>query len=368
MVRTRYRIHASGTPVSRTTNIPVTPTRLPRTSRTQDLTNITPTILFPEINAIDDTAHYTNDDAVYIQTGLSTFTRFTRTPPNTNKNKNTNNENDGPYIGLKQLAHILGLHANKICALSYESSIKALQQYELARLIDPSNDYVNNEAITYEEMGRYDTAEQLYLEAIKYSDDILSMYNLADLYESGKCGNEKKYHAIRYYEMGADHNDPACITKSLLYWSKQDSSCFNVLKLGIYYVKLTQQEHGRSGFRYDTSEHNELMDFMNSHPTLLIIKRLEKVYECPLDELSKKAKKCLDVLCKSQSYLSYKNKMELFTRLNNVTQCPICYEEKINIDISCGHTFCGDCYARIYDSVCPLCRVPCSLNINSNIV
>ena len=346
MVRTRIQIGASGTPRSSSTNVPVTPPRLQRTNGTRDLTNLmendtTPIILFPELV----------------------------TPPKTKKN--THNEHEGPYIGLKQMALINALHANRrwdtYCseswkrAILYEHCNKALEQWNIARTIDPGNEYVNNEAIAYEELGRYDIAEQLYLKAIEYSDDVLSMYNLADLYESGKLGNEKKSHAIQYYEMGADHNDPASITKSVLYYGNQDSSCLNVLKLGKYYVKLTQQD-GTCGFHRDTSEYDELMEFMDSNPGLLIIKRLEKVYECPVRSLSFKAKEYLDILCKSQAYLSYKNKMELFTRLNNVTQCPICYEDKINIDISCGHTFCGDCYARIYTSVCPLCRVPCCLN------
>lgn len=339
MVRTRIRIGAYGTPQSITTNVPITPPRLQRTNGTRNLTNLvqndtTPTILFPEII----------------------------TPPNTGKNTNIDDELETPYIGLKQLAHILGLHANKIWAVSYQNSNKALEQYELARIIDPANDYVNNEAIAYEEMGNFETAEQLYLKAIQYSDDVLSMYNLADLFESGRCGNEKESYAIRYYEMGAEHNDPACITKSLIYWGKQDSSCLNVLNLGKYYVKL-KQLNGSCGFYHDTSEYEELYEFMESNPGLLMIKRLEKVYECPVRSLSSKAKEYLDILCKSQAYLSYKNKMELFTRLNNVTQCPICYEDKINIDVSCGHTFCGDCYARIYHTVCPICRVPCALNI-----
>jgi hypothetical protein len=53
----------------------------------------------------------------------------------------------------------------------------------------------------------------------------------------------------------------------------------------------------------------------------------------------------------------YKNKIQLFTRLNHICECPICYEEKLNIDMHCGHCFCTDCYTKIYKKACPICRV-----------
>jgi hypothetical protein len=42
----------------------------------------------------------------------------------------------------------------------------------------------------------------------------------------------------------------------------------------------------------------------------------------------------------------FNNKKRLFENLNNIKQCIICYETKINIDIDCGHELCCDCYCN----------------------
>jgi hypothetical protein len=52
----------------------------------------------------------------------------------------------------------------------------------------------------------------------------------------------------------------------------------------------------------------------------------------------------------------YKNKINLFTKLNHICECPICYETKLNIDLNCGLCFCTDCYIKIYKKSCPICR------------
>jgi hypothetical protein len=43
--------------------------------------------------------------------------------------------------------------------------------------------------------------------------------------------------------------------------------------------------------------------------------------------------------------ITYKNKIRLFTKLNNKHTCDICYEEDVlNIDLNCGHEVCIECY------------------------
>lgn len=66
--------------------------------------------------------------------------------------------------------------------------------------------------------------------------------------------------------------------------------------------------------------------------------------------------KSLSILISSKEIAFYKNKVRLFTKLNNVCECQICLEDKINIDLHCGHEVCIDCYKRVYEGDCPFCR------------
>ena len=52
----------------------------------------------------------------------------------------------------------------------------------------------------------------------------------------------------------------------------------------------------------------------------------------------------------------YENKKNLFTQLNHVVECGICYDIKLNIDLNCGHCVCTSCYPRLYNKACPFCR------------
>ena len=309
----------------------------------------------------------------------------------TNETNENNKENEPPtttddafrfsrFLGLKQLAYVLAYDAkNTVACGDHEECEKALNQFELARLIDPGHDYVNNEAIVYEEMGRYKEAEVCYLTAIENSEDTFAMYNLGDLYEKGLCGAMKADKAICYYEMGAMLNDPAALSKTLLFWyagtTVDPKTCHNTVKLGEFFVKMTEQEKIAkandypddvfdrdltTGFEDHTFQQEQFKDFVKSQTNLVMVLQLEKVRDnTTLPALRNRSVACLDVLYKDQEYLSYSNKMALFTRLNNLHECAVCYEEKINIDVSCGHDFCGDCYARVYRESCPLCRAPC---------
>jgi len=64
----------------------------------------------------------------------------------------------------------------------------------------------------------------------------------------------------------------------------------------------------------------------------------------------------MNEMIKNKNIRIYNNKINLFTSLNNIVECPICYETKVNIDLECSHCFCIDCYVEIYKNPCPLCR------------
>jgi hypothetical protein len=65
--------------------------------------------------------------------------------------------------------------------------------------------------------------------------------------------------------------------------------------------------------------------------------------------------------------IAFKNKIILFTRLNNILECGICYEERLNIDLFCGHCVCIECYKKVYNKPCPFCRITFS-NLSGPIV
>ena len=54
--------------------------------------------------------------------------------------------------------------------------------------------------------------------------------------------------------------------------------------------------------------------------------------------------------------------LEMFQALQKTIECPICLEtignDKLQIN-NCGHLMCKDCYNRLQEKKCPVCRRPC---------
>lgn len=306
------------------------------------------------------------------------------------------------FIGLKHLAYCLGWRANdrienrtgsllSVTEDGREVETGSRAEYKLARDIDPSHEFVNNEGIMWEHMGLYQNAEFCYLMAIEHSEDTLAMYNLGDLYEKEYIGKgterwpDKTHLAIKYFEMAAHLGDPKAISKSILHYFKAFEETdrnvgYLILKLAEYFVIMVEQEeiaksmnypghifdrYVSNGFMFsEEREANYFRDFVERQTNLVMILQLEKMRDntntYPKEhKYQTQINKYLKSLYKLEDYQAYKNKMKLFTDLNNVTECPVCMEEKVNIDIWCGHAFCGDCYARIYKKECPLCRTYC---------
>lgn len=300
------------------------------------------------------------------------------------------------YIGLKHLAFCLGWRANNMieqCSESWKDAAKiAKDEFEIARLIDPSNDYVNSEGIMWEELGIFDKAEEIYLIAIEQGEDTLAMFNLGDLYEKNvpiwPCS--KSHLAIKYFEMAAQLGDPKSISKSILHYFKafeetERNVGYLILKLAEYFVIMVEQEEIAKSMNYPIDkfdryincglfphefQYRQFNDFVERQTNLVMMLELENMRNnFPKDhKYQLQINKYLKSLHKLEDYQAYKNKMKLFTQLNNITECPICIEEKVNIDIWCGHTFCGDCYARIYKKECPLCRTSCGFRTHHKTV
>jgi len=252
-----------------------------------------------------------------------------------------------PYIGLKQLAHVLGMCAHR---LSVNNRIHLAEPMYLDALaIDPYHDFVGNMGIMYEtRFKNFDLAKKYYLMSIDEGDE-LSMYNLADLYY-----NEKNTELmVQYFELAVQHGDEASSKRLILhYHSVGDMPNF----ARHYYLQLawSGDDAGADDADYwDGVDESHYSKFQKSHNSLTLAVQLDRGETRDNPDVVR----LLDSLRKTPQYCAFKNKVALFTRLNHVVECGICYDnDKVNIDIHCGHTVCVDCYTQLYDKVCPFCR------------
>jgi TPR repeat protein len=250
-----------------------------------------------------------------------------------------------PYIGLKQLAHVLGMCAHK---LSVNNRLHLAEpMYMDALAIDPFHDFVGNMGIMYEtRFKNVELAKKYYLMAINEGDE-LSMYNLADLYYNEK-NNELM---VQYFEMAVQHGDDASRKRLILhYHSVGDMPNF----ARHYYLQLAWSGDDADDADYwDGVDESHYSKFQKSHNSLTLAAQLDRGETRDNPDVVR----LLDSLRKTPQYCAFKNKVALFTRLNHVVECGICYDnDKVNIDIHCGHTVCVDCYTQLYDKVCPFCR------------
>jgi tetratricopeptide (TPR) repeat protein len=215
-----------------------------------------------------------------------------------------------------------------------------VQIYKFAISMTNSSDAMMELAILYEKEESYENAEKYYLMALKFEKDCPILYfNLADMcitmWKKGYWF--KKQYALRFFAKGADLNDFDCIFKFIHY------SPVNCDKVKFYLSKVIEHPDYKK---------RRINNFIN---IISFVKQLDEITE-PLPENLAKEKIRLNSL---RIVSNYKNKIQLFTKLNHICECPICYEEKLNIDMSCGHCFCTDCYVKILSNnvvSCPICR------------
>jgi tetratricopeptide (TPR) repeat protein len=247
------------------------------------------------------------------------------------------------FIGLKALAHLLGVTANRIT--KYRNLNQSLELYLDAILIDPQSTWVGNVAILYEIRLKDKENAIIYYKMAIENDDVHSMYNLADLYK--KC-NELSL-MIKYYEMAAQRNDIESVKILTMFYF--DDNSFELFSKH-YNDHLTYTDTDNDYYEFDA----EFRKFLEKNTILSMIGSLETVVKSN-HVTNTNTVILLNRLRKLPDYSVYKNKIALFTRLNCIEECNICYDTKLNIDIHCGHTMCGDCYSKLYTKDCPFCRL-----------
>ena len=190
-----------------------------------------------------------------------------------------------------------------------------------------------NIAIHYEVVCHdYDKAIAYYLDAIEY-DEVLAMYNLADLYYNIKDFDKMEY----YYSLAINkYNDIDSIYKLISYYTTQ----LNFDKMKYYYLIAIEHTHFKR---------TKVNKFINIFYIFLILNDITNKTSQMEHQLSK--------VMKNRDIMIYKNKIKLFTNLNNIIECVICYETQLNIDLHCGHCVCIYCYPKVFEDACPICRL-----------
>ena len=227
--------------------------------------------------------------------------------------------------------------------------IEAEPAYEMAIALSPYNapcylDYAQILETCYDDM--FHIAEQAYVKAIDIHENVLAMYNLAGLhlraFNDGEGEPDRLDKAIHYYSIACDWGDiasssMACMLLYKNYPEKVEEFAYRFSKLG--HNKNRCNANGRI--------------FANFLEEIGAINLYERLKPAPNGQYTTQ---CLAEISSHRDVSPYITKVALFTRLNHVTECGICYDEKLNIDLQCGHTTCTDCYKRVYMNECPFCR------------
>jgi len=195
-------------------------------------------------------------------------------------------------------------------------------------------------AMFYEKFKKYDLAIQYYLMAVE-CDEVYAIYNLADLYYT-----LHNYDLMKFYYSKAitEHND----LESMYAMARYFNSIRNIEECKTYYILAAHHP-----------------DFLKNKFPKNLFNILEEYYILTnninhtniTDVTINNVKQRIIILKKNQEVDIYNNKIALFKNLNNITDCVVCYENLLNINLFCGHCVCVACYTKLYESPCPLCRL-----------
>jgi hypothetical protein len=212
-----------------------------------------------------------------------------------------------------------------------------------------SNSYAMNYLGIY-----YECAKNEFHKAAYYYDCAIqrgnssAMYNLANMYSHLHDFDKMSM----YFEMAVEYGEIDAI----------DKLCEN-------YYKTIHGIHSEKFIQYfiiaiETIPNLYILGdyyFINSIIESNILELYDKIGK-PRNNI---AKENIDILNQIDDLLVYNNKVRLFTNLNNICECAICFDTNLNINIHCGHIFCTDCYKKVYKKNCPLCRMmPPTYNTN----
>jgi len=220
------------------------------------------------------------------------------------------------------------------------------------------SDLLEELAILYEVKEHdFTTAEHYYrssLECEPISETVL--YNFANFFETKKQYGEM----LEYYTQAAMQGDPEAFMRISLYWKNVEPNTENMLNALRECIEVIYSDQHQEKERIQREKKiNDKKVFrstegvlINTFTPLILFDHIQN-----FESLTPNIQKCLRFLKTYPAVMIYETKLRLFQRLNNMADCGICMETKINIDLYCGHEVCLDCYKMVFENNCPFCRI-----------
>ena len=264
----------------------------------------------------------------------------------------TANNDDLDAIGINALTDIFIKKTKIITNIDNNEKRELLLN---AVEINPYSSWANEEVAIYLECTEknYTDAEQYYLQAYELDpNNITILYNFATYYK--QVYNETEM--IKYFKMAADNGDSESFLILSEYY-KNNGNQEEMIKNLLEAMELGFDEDEDDEDDEDDKENKEEKNDGFYH---LISTKFEKLALIKLIEgqgvLTKKQTLFVSKLKFEPCALVFNNKVRLFSKLQNITECGICLDTKLNIDLHCGHEVCCDCYVKVHTDKCPFCR------------
>jgi tetratricopeptide (TPR) repeat protein len=330
-----------------------------------------PTVSFHiEDNSSTESDDETEDVQMYIDRTPSNVTVERGQPIMRKRNRGPNE----PRIGIYAFAESFGRQGREYNENG--NTDLAMKYYKMALEIDDYHSCSQEIAVIYETVLEYTKALGYYEKSINNNNDVVAMYNLADMYYN--C--EMRYHMNHDYakDMVNKHTSfNEFQSKKYMYWSMAadmgDNESLELLcamsykKEPVHFARSfkTILDNKLDHYNWDPNAEPEedgrptYSSFVKDNNSLTVLDELKSVDTNEMNQEDKDTiNQCIVKIEQDTCVTTYRNKVALFTRLNNVTECGICYDEKLNINLHCGHCVCTDCYKRLLTSDCPFCRTP----------
>ena len=177
--------------------------------------------------------------------------------------------------------------------------------------------------VYYNKIKDYDQAVKYYTMGMEYNNSF-AIRNLASYYYYIK----KDYPlAKKYYEIAVDYKNNVAMHDLAEYYEliEEDE------EMALYYYQLA----------LTNGNVLSLQKICNKYKNNLKLYKFLLNFKESVDFVKNK----IIELEKHKDIIIYKNKISLFKKLNNYGLCSICLDNNVlNIDLSCGHEICSDCY------------------------
>lgn len=260
------------------------------------------------------------------------------------------------YIGISDLSMIMLRNAENHSLEPETMRIQSLEIFENADSYESLALYyekqLNKDFINWE---IFDKIIYNYEKAIELEpENIRIIYNFAEFWKG--VGNHCLM--IKYLKMGADAMDMECIVLLASHYYNENTAIF------VHYYLMTNYDVSKDISSYPTASRElyheyieekvfEVYDLLQKKDDNLVLP-LSFLLKLSIDDTKLYMDDHIRQMRSNPTISSYINKVNLFTRLNNICECVICYDTKLNICFDCGHEICVDCFKR--SNVCHYCR------------